>query len=99
MSSRQTSAPESRAAADDLVAATDLGDDVEVGLEVEQRGEGAADEGLVVGQQQPDHGSTTCTRVPGAPERLEGAAGAGTRSRMPRRPLPSAAGATRRRRR
>ena len=44
---------------DDLVAAADLGDHLEVGLEVEQRGQRAADQGLVVGEQEPDgHGTT-----------------------------------------
>ena len=36
------------------VAGADLGDDLEVGLEAEQRGQRAADQGLVVGEQQPD---------------------------------------------
>ena len=63
---------------DHLVAATDLGDDLEVGLEVEQRGERATHERLVVGEQQPDHGSATSTRVPGRGRAdAEGAAGAG----------------------
>ncbi len=41
---------------DDLVASADLGDDVDVGLEVEQGGERAADEGLVVGDEDADRG-------------------------------------------
>ena len=39
---------------DDLVAPADLGDHLEVGLEVEQRGQRAPDQRLVVGEQQPD---------------------------------------------
>ena len=91
MSSRQTSGPRRAGGVDHLVAATDLGHDLEVGLEVEQRGQRATDERLVVGEQHPDHGRATSTRVPGAagptarvpPTPV-------TRSRMPRRPLPSA---------
>ncbi len=44
---------------DHLVAAPDLRHDVEVVLEFEQRGQGGADERLVVGEQQPDHASTS----------------------------------------
>ena len=39
-----------------LVAAADLGDDGQVALQFEQRGHRAADQCLVVGEQQPDHG-------------------------------------------
>ena len=54
MSSRHTSAPPP-GGLDHRVAPTDLRHDLEVGLEVEQRREGTAHEGLVVGEQQPDH--------------------------------------------
>ena len=48
------------------VAGPDLGDDLQVGLEPEQGRQGAAHEGLVVGEQQPDaHGRTTCSEKPG----------------------------------
>ena len=66
MSSRHTSAPRGAGGVDHLVAATDLRHDLEVGLEVEQRGQRATHERLVVGEQQPDHGRATSTRVPGA---------------------------------
>ena len=60
---------------DDLVAPPDLGHDLEVVLEVEQCRECRADERLVVGQQEPDHGSTTATRsCPARSARLAGAA-------------------------
>jgi hypothetical protein len=40
-----------------LVAAGDLGDHLQVGLEAEQRGEGAAHHPLVLRDQDPDHRS------------------------------------------
>ena len=53
-SSRATSGPVLAGRGDHLVAPADLGDDLEVGLQVEQRGQRAADQRLVVGEQQPD---------------------------------------------
>ena len=53
-SSSATSGRCSRRGRHHLVAAADLGDHLEVGLEVEQRGERAAHQRLVVGEQQPD---------------------------------------------
>ena len=51
---------------DHLVAGADLGDHLEVGLEAEQRGQRAAHQRLVVGEQQPDrHPRTTCSEKPG----------------------------------
>ena len=38
-----------------LVAGPHLGDHLQVGLEAQQGGQRAADQGLVVGEQQPDH--------------------------------------------
>ena len=73
---------------DHLVAPADLGDDLHVGLEGQQRGERLADQGLVVGEEKPD----------GA-----GAVGAGLASRWSRGTLastgrlPAAGGAWRRR--
>ena len=51
--------------------AADLGDHLEVGLEVEQRRQGAAHERLVVGEQQPDdrHRATTDSAKPARLER------------------------------
>ena len=54
-SSRATSARARTAAATTSSPRADLGDHLEVGLQVEQRGQRAADQGLVVGEQQPDH--------------------------------------------
>ena len=84
--------PRGAGGVDHLVAATDLRHDLEVGLEVEQRGQRATHERLVVGEQQPDHGRATSTRVPGAAGPTARVPPAPvTRSRMPRRPLPSRA--------
>ena len=47
---------------DHLVAAADLGHDGHVRFEVEQGGERAADEGLVVGEQEPDRHRGVSTR-------------------------------------
>ena len=67
----------------------DLGDDLEVGLEVEQRGQGAAHQRLVVGQQQPDRRPPA--RSPRPPEsRKPGVERAGCTS-PPRRPRPARA--------
>ena len=43
---------------DDLVAARHLGDDLEVVLHLQQRDEGTAHEGLVVGDEHADHAGT-----------------------------------------
>ena len=52
---------------DHRVAGADLGDHLEVGLEAEQRGQRAAHQRLVVGEQQPDgHGRTTFSEKPGS---------------------------------
>ncbi len=56
---------------DDLVAAADLGDDGEVVLEFEQGDQRGADQRLVVGDQQPDHGLTPAHA--GAVDRAVGA--------------------------
>ncbi len=49
-----------------LVAPAHLGHHRQVGFQVEQGGHRAADQGLVVGQQQFDHeGTSTRTRKPG----------------------------------
>ena len=64
----------------DLVAAPDLGHDLEVVLERQQRDERGADERLVVGDQQPDrHGTATAIRQPPPRHRagLDGAADRG----------------------
>ena len=62
-SSSATSAPRSTGGGHHLVAAPDLGDHLEVGLEPEQRGQRAAHERLVVGEQQPDRRARQrCTR-------------------------------------
>ena len=55
MSSSATSGRCSRAAGHDLVAPAHLGDHLDVLLEVEQRPQRPADQGLVLGQQHPDH--------------------------------------------
>ena len=55
----------------DGVAAADLGDHLEVGLEAEQRGQRATDQRLVVGQQEPDgHARTTDSENPGESSRV-----------------------------
>ena len=59
MSRSATSGRVSRARGDDLVATGDLRDDLEVALEPEQRDDRAADERLVLGDEQPDHPSGT----------------------------------------
>ena len=68
---------------DDLVAAADLGDDLEVVLELEQRGERGAHQRLVVGEQQPDHVARLDGDRAGSRGRRRGA-GTSTRSRQPR---------------
>ena len=86
-SSRPTSGRRRGAAADDLVAAADLGHHLEVGLEAEQRGQRAAHQGLVVGEQQPDP-RDALTASPGAAA-VGGRGARGCRRR--RRPLAQAA--------
>ena len=54
MSSSATSGAGVRRRGDHLVTAADLRHDLEVVLEVEQRGERGAHQRLVVGEQQPD---------------------------------------------
>ena len=49
----------------DLVAVAHLGHHLEVGLEAEQRGQRAADQRLVVGEQQPDGHERTTEREAG----------------------------------
>ena len=72
-----------------------LRDDLEVGLELEQRRERLAHEVLVVGQQQPDHVARCGARpVRTKPPAASGAAStrpptAAKRSRRPATPLPS----------
>ena len=64
MSSRATSGLTRERRVDDLVAAGDLGHDLDVGLELEQARERAADHPLVLGDQDPDHwvaGETGCS--------------------------------------
>ena len=56
-SSRATSGRCPAGRGDHLVAAADLGDHLQVGLQLEQRGQRAADQGLVVGEQQADRGA------------------------------------------
>jgi hypothetical protein len=48
----------------DGVPGRHLGHHLQVGLEAQQRGQGTADEGLVVGQQEPDHGRSLTGRRP-----------------------------------
>ncbi len=80
-SSRATSGACARGRLHDGVAAAHLGHDGQVGLEVEQRGQGPAHQGLVVGEQQPDgHG----TRSP--PARSRAARGCGSPARLRRSP-------------
>ena len=79
---------------DDGVARRDLGDDLEVGLEAQQRRQGAAHERLVVGQQEPDrHGTTTLSEKPGL-QRLgdDGAAEGGRALAEPGQPVAGAGG-------
>ena len=57
-SSSATSAERCARGIHDLVAAADLRHHLQIGFEVEQGGEGAAHQRLVVGEQQPD-GSVT----------------------------------------
>ena len=59
---------------EDLVAARHLGHDLDVGLQREQAGKRAADHGLVLGEQHPDHpreptGTMARTRKPGPSSR------------------------------
>ena len=69
----------------------DLRDHRQVGLQVEQRGERAPHQRLVVGQQQPDHRTATSSSNPcGRGSRVTTTAPtAAARSRSPRRPLPA----------
>ena len=60
MSSRATSGRAARGG-DDLVAALDLGDDLDVVFEREQAPERAADHGLIFGEQHADHGARSGT--------------------------------------
>ena len=74
-----------------LVAGADLGDHLEVGLEAEQRGEGAAHQRLVVGEQQPDRPrrAPPAARSRGRAARSTTVAPtAAARSRRPARPEP-----------
>src|SRR5581483_8045890 len=76
-----------------LIAPADLGDDLEVGFETEQGGQRTADHGLVLGQQDADHATGTATRSRNPPSGRGPASteppNRSTRSRRPRRPLPS----------
>ena len=56
---------------DHLVPAADLGHDLQVGLQGEQRGQRAADQRLVIGEQQADRGGhgVIMTRGPAARSR------------------------------
>src|SRR5690606_40938002 len=78
---------------DHLVGAADLGDDVEVALQRQQGRQGTADEGLVVGQQDPDpaHVQHTSSRVPpaGTSSTVSVPPAARTPSSMPRRRWPT----------
>ena len=91
--------PVRRGRGDHLVAAAHLGHHLEVGLEVEQRGQRAAHERLVVGEQQPDR--CVVTRRPAARKppsaapaghRAGRADGRSARSRSPRQPVPPPTG-------
>ena len=79
------------------VAGADLDDHLEVGLQVEQRGQRAAHQRLVVGEQQPDgHARTTLSEKPGESSRVTTVAPtSAARSRSPAspEPWPSADGA------
>ena len=89
-SSSATSGRCSRTAATTASPRADLGDDLEVRLEAEQRGERAADERLVVGQQQPDHGRdrpTARSRGLERPVVTTVAPAAAARSRSPAQPV------------
>src|SRR3954452_21438604 len=86
----------------DDVAPADLGDPLQVLLEVEQRAQGAADHGLVLGDEHPDHDAATGDRAgagrgttarsrkprPGAAPHSTDPPSARTRSVSPARPLP-----------
>src|SRR5919198_436113 len=80
-----------------LVAARDLRDDLDVGLEGEQPGQGSAHHRLVLGQQHADHraeatGTTARTRNPGPSSRGPASRRPPAwrrRSCSPARPLPS----------
>src|SRR5919198_205382 len=80
-----------------LVAARDLRDDLDVGLEREQPGQGSAHHRLVLGQQHADHraeatGTTARTRNPGPSSRGPASRRPPAwrrRSCSPARPLPS----------
>ena len=74
----------------DRVAVADLGDHLEVGLEAEQRGQGAADQGLVVGEQQADgHVRTTRSEKPGESSRVDDRGADGRRRARAARPARS----------
>ena len=88
-SSNATSGECSQHRLDRRVAGPHLGDHLEVRLEAEQRGDRAADERLVVGQHQPDHGRTTDREKPGDRVRVTTVApAAAARSRRPLSPEP-----------
>src|SRR5581483_4556540 len=87
---------------DDLVPAPDLGDDLEVVLQVEQCGQRGPDQRLVVGEEKTDrHGAGVPARggtadaagrdgsPPAAASRGSGPAGTCARSRHPRRKPPA----------
>ena len=61
MSSSATSGRVRRAAAEHLVAALDLGHDLDVALQGEQARERSAHHGLVLGDQDADHGVASGT--------------------------------------
>ena len=86
MSRRATSTSWARAAASDLVAAGHLGDDLDVVLQAEQRGQRLADHRLVLGEQDLDR-AVVMQRI------LRSAAAP---ARHPRRPGGSRAGVARR---
>src|SRR5690606_24431850 len=73
-------------------------DHLEVGFQGQQGGQGAAHQGLVVRQQQPDAHRTTSTIVPGRSEprwagrTLRMPPASVTRCRMPRSPVPDPGG-------
>src|SRR5262249_31352727 len=74
------------------VPGADLGDDLEVGLEVQESGERAAHQGLVVGEEKSDgggHDRTTEREKPGESRRgTTVAPTSAARSRSPARPEP-----------
>ncbi len=80
---------------EDVVAPSDLGDHGDVGLQIEHGGQRAPHQGLVVGDQHPDHGTSARTRNPPPDSVFSAPPSALSRSCRPVSPFPHVAAAGR----